>query len=552
MAIRIRITQTRPRRQVFTHEIGIGKPAFSSLAFSVLIHGLAFAGLAAMPRSAPPPPDVVKRPALLPTEIRIDDHLYYVAELTPDETTAEETQEDQASPAQTAASQAAAVKKRRARKKNTATAAKPGEVLPPLAATGLRGPSATQVLIQPGLPPDLTTPATTLPTFRVWTDQTPLVRKAFVTPGRQNPAPPGSPPQLDPPDLDLVHADPAPAQNEAKLVLPRPPSPLEPTPNARAGPQPIPVGDPVNVLSVSERPKAANERLVVPPVQMGANGVDNVQPGVRGQGGGPGGAGRAPVTQTPSQTAANVNPAVNPPVNPAVNPPVKSPAPNPTNPPAPNGAPPVPSSPNAPPVAQPGVTQPGVTQPGVNQPGVTQPGTRVPAVVGPRPPSSQPEGTARIEMPRNGNYEVVVTQNAGVIPGSADFLRGRPVYSVYLHAGDKKDWILQYCLPASDEAPRKNSVVIRLGDAAPVGGPYAVVMLRPAVTFAAPDIRYAMVHGFINTDGHFEQLNEVGDRALRNMPELLQALAGWEFRPATKDGVPIMVEVLLCIPNIRT
>ena len=42
------------------------------------------------------------------------------------------------------------------------------------------------------------------------------------------------------------------------------------------------------------------------------------------------------------------------------------------------------------------------------------------------------------------------------------------------------------------------------------------------------------------------------DRALRNMPELLQALASWEFRPATKDGVPIMVEVLLCIPNVRT
>jgi hypothetical protein len=551
MAIRIRIVQTRPKQQVFTHEIGVGKPAFRSLAFSVLLHGVALAGLAAIPRPAPTR-EIVHRPALLPTEIRIDDHLYYVAELTRDETTAEETQEDQSSPAQTAASQAAA-RKRRARKKNTATAAKPGEVLPPLAAAELRGPSATQVLIQPGLPPALTTPALTLPTFRVWTDQAPLVRKAFVTPGRQNPAPPGSPPQLDPPDLDLVHADPALAQNQAKLVLPRPPSPLEPTPNASAGPQPIPVGDPVNVLSVSDRPKAANERLVVPPVQMGASGVDNVQPGARGQGGGATGAGRGPATQTaaPSQTASNVNSVVNPPVNPVanpvVNPGVKSPAPDPSNPAAPNSAPPGRSSPNAP-----QATQPAVNQPGVAQPGVTQPGTGVPAVVGPRPSSSQPPGTARIEMPRNGNYEVVVTQNAGVIPGSAEFLRGRPVYSVYLHAGDKKDWILQYCLPASDEAPRKNSVVIRLSDPAQVGGPYAVVMLRPAVTFAAPDIRYAMVHGFINKDGHFEQLSEVGDRALKNMPELLQALAAWEFRPATKDGAPVMVEVLLCIPNIRT
>jgi hypothetical protein len=152
-------------------------------------------------------------------------------------------------------------------------------------------------------------------------------------------------------------------------------------------------------------------------------------------------------------------------------------------------------------------------------------------------------------MPRDGNYEVVVTQNAGVVAGSADFLRGRPVYSVYLHAGDKKDWILQYCLPEAGEAPQRNSVVIRLSDPAPVGAPYAVVMLRPAVNFAAPDVRYAMVHGFINADGRLEQLSEVGDRALRNLPELLQALAGWEFRPATKDGVPISVEILLCIPN---
>jgi hypothetical protein len=152
-------------------------------------------------------------------------------------------------------------------------------------------------------------------------------------------------------------------------------------------------------------------------------------------------------------------------------------------------------------------------------------------------------------MPKNGTYEVVVTQNSGVVAGSEDFMRGRPVYSVYLRAGAKRDWILQYCLPPGTQAPVRNGTVVNLGAPEVLGAPYAYTMLRPALTFAAPDVRYAMIHGFINKDGHFEQLNEVGDRALKNLPELMQALAGWEFRPATKDGMPVAVEILLCIPN---
>ena len=168
----------------------------------------------------------------------------------------------------------------------------------------------------------------------------------------------------------------------------------------------------------------------------------------------------------------------------------------------------------------------------------------------PRPQAALPQ-PVRVTLPRDGKYEVTVTQNAGIVPGSADFLSGRPVYSVYIHAGDKRDWILQYCLPATSPAPpRRSSTVVSLGPSpAPLAAPFAFVMLRPAVAFAAPDIRYAMVHGFVNENGRLEKLAEVGDRAIKNMQEVMDALAGWEFRPASKDGVAAAVEILLCIPN---
>jgi len=169
----------------------------------------------------------------------------------------------------------------------------------------------------------------------------------------------------------------------------------------------------------------------------------------------------------------------------------------------------------------------------------------------PRPPAALPQ-PVRVTLPHDGKYEVTVTQNAGIVPGSAYFLSGRPVYSVYIHAGDKRDWILQYCLPAGSQPapPRRASTVVTLGPSpAPLAAPFAFVMLRPAVAFAAPDIRYAMVHGFVNENGRLEKLAEVGDRAIKNMQEVMDALAGWEFRPATKDGVAAAVEILLCIPN---
>lgn len=170
------------------------------------------------------------------------------------------------------------------------------------------------------------------------------------------------------------------------------------------------------------------------------------------------------------------------------------------------------------------------------------------APAAPRPAAVLPAVT-RITLARDGKYEVVVAQNAGIIPGSAEFLSGRPVYSVYVHAGDRKDWILQYCLPAGAQPQKQTRTVIQLGPSSPLAAPFAYVMMRPPVNFRH-ETKYALLHGTINTEGRFEQLTEVGDPVIGNLKDLLDALNGWEFRPATKDGVPTAVEILLCIPYI--
>jgi hypothetical protein len=155
----------------------------------------------------------------------------------------------------------------------------------------------------------------------------------------------------------------------------------------------------------------------------------------------------------------------------------------------------------------------------------------------------------RVVLPRDGKYDVVITQNAGIVASTASFLSARPVYSVYVRVGQKGDWILQYCFPVSQQQPPpRRSSVVQLSKAAPLAGPYAFLLLRPSVTFkqASP---YAYIHGIINAEGRFEKLQEVGGHFIENVADVLDALAGWEFRPATRDGQPTAVEVLLCIPN---
>jgi hypothetical protein len=89
---------------------------------------------------------------------------------------------------------------------------------------------------------------------------------------------------------------------------------------------------------------------------------------------------------------------------------------------------------------------------------------------------------------------------------------------------------------------------VQLGNIAPLTAPYAYSILRPNIRFQ-PGARYTFIHGFVNPSGRFEHLAAVGDPSLEDTPEVLKTLLQWEFRPASKDGVPTLVEILLCISN---
>jgi hypothetical protein len=158
-------------------------------------------------------------------------------------------------------------------------------------------------------------------------------------------------------------------------------------------------------------------------------------------------------------------------------------------------------------------------------------------------------GPTRLIRPQTGTYEVAIVQSSGVVPGSNGLLKGKPVYSVYIPVGAGKEWILQYCLPVDDAAaPAARSQVVQLGNITPITAPYAFSIIGPAIQFRA-GARYAFIHGFVNASGRFEHLAEASDQEIENIAAVLESLGQWEFRPATKDGVPAMVEILLCIPN---
>ncbi len=138
--------------RIFGPEIApFGKPTGSSVALSVVLHGAAIAALVLIPsRSTPSREEAVDRSVPSPTEIRIGDRIYFVANL------------DSADKAAPKPRPAAPKKKVEAAKSSKPSAPAPAPAprerlvtrayVPPEIR---RDKNATQVLIQPQSPPDL-------------------------------------------------------------------------------------------------------------------------------------------------------------------------------------------------------------------------------------------------------------------------------------------------------------------------------------------------------------------------------------------------------------
>jgi hypothetical protein len=155
--------------------------------------------------------------------------------------------------------------------------------------------------------------------------------------------------------------------------------------------------------------------------------------------------------------------------------------------------------------------------------------------------ASQPT-VVHITLPKDGKFGVVVVGSslAEDYPETVHLWSGRLAYTVYLHVGVAKNWILQYCLPRVQEAAST-------GSAGRPDAPWPYDITRPSID-ADANADAIMVHGFVNVLGRFEQLAVIFPTELAETKFLLHALQQWQFRPAMQNGQATAMEVLLIIP----
>jgi len=149
----------------------------------------------------------------------------------------------------------------------------------------------------------------------------------------------------------------------------------------------------------------------------------------------------------------------------------------------------------------------------------------------------------RVHRPKDGQFGVVVVGSALTeeYPEAKELWGGRLVYTVYLHVGSGKSWILQYSLPRSIDAAST-------GTATRPEPPWPYELARPAPSPEDIDSDTIMIHGYVTIDGRMDKTSVVFPAAIPHAKALLDALDLWLFRPAHQNGQPTPVEVLLIIP----
>jgi len=153
-------------------------------------------------------------------------------------------------------------------------------------------------------------------------------------------------------------------------------------------------------------------------------------------------------------------------------------------------------------------------------------------------------GSTRISLPKDGQFNSVVVgdQLSERYPETGEVWSGRMAYTVYLHVGLAKSWILQYSRPRAADAEAAG-VVTRLD------APWPYNIVRPNLAPGAVDADALIVHGFIDPSGHFDSLHVVFPPDFSESDFVLKSLAQWQFRPAQQNGQAVRVEVLLVIPG---
>ncbi|MFY9939484.1 MAG: hypothetical protein WAK33_21555 [Silvibacterium sp.] len=157
---------------------------------------------------------------------------------------------------------------------------------------------------------------------------------------------------------------------------------------------------------------------------------------------------------------------------------------------------------------------------------------------------SESSSVNRINLPKDGRFGVMVVGSslADQYPEVLGVWGGRLAYTVYVHAGLARNWILQYSVPRSADAAAA-------GDVVRPDAPWPFYIVVPHIALNELNADAIMVHGFVNTAGCFEQLAVVSPSEFAQKEFVLNTLQEWKFRPATQNGQVTTVEVLLIIPE---
>jgi hypothetical protein len=151
---------------------------------------------------------------------------------------------------------------------------------------------------------------------------------------------------------------------------------------------------------------------------------------------------------------------------------------------------------------------------------------------------------AQITVPKEGRFGAVVVGNTleGEFPEIGNIWNTRVAYTVYLHVGLDKSWIMQYSLPRMVEAHTS-------GQVAQLDAPWPYSIVRPNLAAGSINGDALMVHGYVNQRGRFEGLSIAFPPDFSEGKFVLNALQQWEFRPAKQNGLAAKVEILLIIPE---
>ncbi len=150
----------------------------------------------------------------------------------------------------------------------------------------------------------------------------------------------------------------------------------------------------------------------------------------------------------------------------------------------------------------------------------------------------------RIILPKDGRFPIVTIGNSfeEEFPETAGIWSGRLSYTVYLHVGQPKNWILQYSIPRS-------ALEAGTGSSSRLEAPWPTDILVPTFPAGSVNSDALVVHGILDVNGHFQQMAVVFPPDFEQAKYLVDTLQHWVFRPAMQNGLNTGVEVLLIIPE---